>query len=386
MTSERKSKAKITHIITGLDLGGAEMMLWKLLSASDRNWDPLVVSLGEEGPLTSRIAGLGIPVHCLGLKRLVPNPFCLASCIGLMRRVRPQIIQGWMSHGNLAASCVQLASGVSARVAWNIRMSLEGIRNEKSTTRAVIRMGAAFSWHPSAIVYNSRIGAQQHEAIGYRAARRAVIPNGFDCEVFRPNEAARREVRAQFGLEQDSILIGLVARYHPMKDHANFVRAASLLASTLPRAYFVLVGNRLTKDQSKLSGLIRKMNLEGRFILLEERDDIGWITAAFDIACSASAWGEGFSNALGEAMACGVACVATNVGDTRFLIADTGIIVPPRDSEALARAICDLIHQGPKRRKELGLAARRRIESEFSLPQVARRYEMLYEECLAAPQ
>jgi glycosyltransferase involved in cell wall biosynthesis len=381
----RMSKTKIAHVITGLDLGGAEMMLWKLLSASTGNWDHVVVSLSGQGPMTSRIAELGVPVHSMGLRSPISNPFGWATCIGLIRRMRPQMIQGWMPHGNLAASGIQMASGVPARVAWNIRMSVSGIRNEKSSTRAVIRLGAAFSWHPAAIVYNSRIGAQQHEAIGYRAARCAVIPNGFDCEVFRPDAAVRREVRSEFGLEQDSVLIGLIARYHPMKDHANFVRAASLVASTLPGVHFVLVGNGIIKKQSKLSALIREMNLDARFILLDERDDIRWITAALDVACSASAWGEGFSNALGEAMACGVPCVATDVGDTRSIVADTGFVVPPRAPEAMAHAICDLI-RWPERRKQLGFAARKRIQSEFSLPQVVRRYETLYAECLAVPQ
>jgi glycosyltransferase involved in cell wall biosynthesis len=381
--SRTKTNLRVLHIITALDIGGAEMMLNKLLLASDKGRMTTVVALGPYGSMASRIAEAGARVHCLGISKSRPNPLHFVSVANLVREYRPHIIQGWMPHGNVAASLAQIVAGFSVPVVWNIRMSLENIRNEKLLTRCVIRLGRLISWHPAAIVYNSQTGAEQHEAIGYRSASRVVIPNGFDCNVFRPDKAERGRVRAELKLGDDVPLVGLVARYHPMKDHANFLRAVAVVYRTHPEARFLLVGSGPVEYRRNVSQLVDQFGLNECVLQLGERTDIASVTAALDIACSASAWGEGFSNALGEAMACAIPCVATNVGDSRFLLGETGHIVPKRDPEKLAGAICKLIEGGSEVREDLGAAARLRIQNEFALPEVARRYEGLYEKCLA---
>jgi glycosyltransferase involved in cell wall biosynthesis len=373
------------HIISGLDIGGAEMMLLKFLSASGDEWQSIVVSLKDEGSIGPSIAELGVPVECLRLRRYVPNPARFLSLLSLTKKFRPQVIQGWMPHGNLAASFTQFASRITAPVIWNIRMSLDAVDGEKLTTLVLIKIGAFLSGHPSAIIYNSRSGAKQHEKRGYRNAINAVISNGFDCDVFRPDEGAHGRMCEQLGLESSAILIGLVARLHPMKDHIGFLRAASLVSALHPASRFLLAGKGLTDGEPALTKLIKQLNLTGRVILLGERTDTPRFTAALDIACSSSAWGEGSSNVIGEAMACAVPCVVTDVGDSSYLVGDTGVTVPPRNPDALACAIGQLIAAGPAKRRELGIAARKRIESEFSLPEVVRRYEDLYRECLAVP-
>jgi len=370
------------HVINTLATGGAEMMLLKLLSATDGNWDPVVVSLADEGTIGPRILALGIPVYSLGLRRGVPSPFRALSIIPFVRRFRPQLIQGWMPHGNFMASLAGVSSQNRAPVLWNIRMSVYDIAKEHLLTAAAIRLGAFLSRHPAAIVYNSQIGARQHEALGYHPAKRIVIPNGFDCQMFRPDDYARRQVRAELGVGNDTILVGLVARYHCLKDHAGFLRAAGLVVQAHPAVHFVLVGKGMSREESTLMKLISEQLLQDRISLLGERYDIPPLTAALDIACSAST-GEGFSNAIGEAMACGVPCVVTDVGDSTYIVGDTGLSVPPRDPETLAQAISRLIDAGVTRRRQLGAAARRRIESEFSLPAIVRRYEDLYEKHLS---
>jgi len=373
---------RVMHIITGLDIGGAEMMLLKLLSASNGEWQSMVVSLKDEGSIGPSIAKLGVPVECLHLRPSAANPGNFLALLKLIRKFRPQIIQGWMPHGNLASSIAQFASRIPAAVIWNIRMTLDELDGEKAATMGLIRLGAFLSRCPSAIIYNSWSGAKQHENSGYRSALTVVISNGFDCEVFRPNGDSRCAIRKQLGIDFDAVLIGLVARYHPMKDHFGFLRAASLVSDVHPQSRFLLVGKGLVETELAITRFIEQLNLSGRVFLLGERTDTPQITAALDIACSSSAWGEGFSNAMGEAMACGVPCVVTDVGDSAFLVGDAGIIVPPRNPEALASAIGQLIDAGPTKRKELGMAARRRIETEFSLPKIATRYDDLYRECL----
>ena len=373
------------HVITGLDMGGAEMMLFKLLSASREYWQSIVVSLKDEGMIGPSIAKLGVPVECLHLRPYSPNPARFLSLFSLTRRFRPQVIQGWMPHGNLAASLTQFTSRIAAPVIWNVRMSLDVVDGEKLTTLGLIRLGAFLSRHPAAIVYNSLTGAKQHEKRGYQSAQSAVISNGFDCDVFRPDEEAHHQICEQLGLETTTILIGLVARLHPAKDHIGFLKAASLVSSIHPESRFLLIGKGMVASDPALNNLISQLNLTGRVLLLGERTDISQLTPGLDIACSSSAY-EGFSNSIGEAMACGVPCVVTDVGDSAYLVEDTGVIVPSRNPKALAHAIIQLIDAGSAKRKELGMAARRRIESEFSLPKVARRYEDLYKQCLACPQ
>jgi glycosyltransferase involved in cell wall biosynthesis len=372
------------HIITGLEMGGAEMMLLKVLSASREYQQSFVVSLKDQGLVGPSIAKLGVPVECLHLRPYAPNPARFLWLVGLTRKFCPQVIQGWMPHGNLAASLTQFGSRIAVPVIWNVRMSLDVVEGEKLTTLGFIRLGAFLSGHPNAIIYNSLSGAKQHEKWGYRSVQSAVISNGFDCNVFRPDEDAHGRVCEQLGLESSAILIGLVARLHPAKDHVGFLQAASLVYAMHPESRFLLVGKGLVEGEPKLTNLIRQCNLTGRILLLGERTDIPQITAGLDIACSSSAY-EGFSNSIGEAMACEVPCVVTNVGDSAYLVGDTGMIVPPRNPDALAHAIGQLIDAGPAKRKELGMAARRRIESEFSLSEIARRYEDLYNECLACP-
>lgn len=369
---------RILHVITGLDTGGAEMMLLKLLSAGASVASSAVVSLGSKGTLGPRIEALGVPVLGLGLTRVMPNPIAALTLLRFARRSGADLVQGWMYHGNLAASLARLGMQRRVPVLWSIRQSLYDIGAERRTTAAAIRLGARLSWRAAAVIYNSETSAVQHEALGYRASRRVVIPNGFDCEVFRPSEVARQRVRAALGIEQDAVVIGLFARFHPMKDHRGFLQAAAALAGAHPAVRFLLVGKGVDANEPALARVIAERGLQPNVLLLGERSDMPELTAALDVACSASARGEGFANVIGEAMACGVPCVVTDVGDSARIVGATGIVVPARDPDALARALGELLGAGPARRHELGVAARRRIETDYSLPAIAERYLALY--------
>lgn len=368
---------RVMHVITGLSTGGAETMLLKLLSAASGSMEHVVVSLGEEGTIGPRIAALGVPVHCLGLRRNAPNPFRALSILPLARRIGPQLIQGWMYHGNLMASMAALALRHKPPVLWNIRQTVYDLRRERWPTAKFIRLGARLSSRPAAIIYNSQTSATQHESLGYGAEKRVIIPNGFDCQLLRPDEAARKAVRTELGIADDTVLVGLVARYHPMKDHVGFLQAAAMIARSYPQTRFVLAGAGVSSTQPELVKAIQQNELWD-CVMLGERSDIPRLNNAFDIGCSASAWGEGFSNSIGEAMACGVPCAVTDVGDSAYIVADTGLLAPPHAPEVLAKAIAGLIEIGRSGRRQLGTKARQRIETEFSLPAIVRRYEDLY--------
>jgi len=359
-------------------------MLLKLLSArGDSAKDTVVVVLADAGTVGPRIAALGVPVFSLNIRRDRPNPFIIVSLIRLLRRFKPDIVQGWLIHGNLIASLASLLAGRRGPVLWNVRQSLDGITTESRLTTFLLRLSALFSCHADAIIYNSLCGAAQHEALGYCAARRVFIPNGFDCERFFPSSEKRRAARAELGVADDAILIGLIGRFHPIKGHRIFFQAAALVARRDRLARFVLVGKGMTRDEPALLALLGEHDLGDRMFFLGERPDIPVLTAALDIACSSSL-GEAFSNTIGEAMASGIPCVVTDVGDSAVIVDGSGIVVPPNDPEAFARGIGELIEAGAEKRQALGAAARARILDNFALGDIARRYDDLYRRYLAA--
>jgi glycosyltransferase involved in cell wall biosynthesis len=353
-------------------------MLAKLLEADPTAHRQLVVALVSGGSLRSRVAATGAEVRDLGLVAGELNPFAIVRLARLISRWRPALVHGWMYHGNLAALLATRCLGRRIPLVWNIRHSLHDPANEKRMTRAVIRASAPLSRFADAVVYNSGAGARQHEAFGYSSARTEVIPNGFDPGRFRPDPAARARLRGTLGLDETTGVIGLVARYHPTKDHGTLILAAAALAAAGLDLFLVMLGENVTPHNGELAGAIAAAGLTRRVALLGERTDVAQVVPAFDVAVLSSR-GEGFPNVLGEAMACGVPCVATDVGDCRFLLADCGEVVPPGDPPALAAALRAMLQLPLEQRVARGAAGRARIEQHFTMPVVARRYRALYE-------
>ena len=376
---------RVVHIINGLGTGGAEMMLLKLVSHTDRKrFESIIVSLRDYGGLRSKFKDMGVPVYTLGMRPSLATPRCIWRLAKTIRRLNPDLIQGWMYHSNLAA---QLAGSLQPKptpVLWNVRGSHYVLKEQKPQTAAIIWLSGKLSALPAKIINNSTVSAiNHHRRLSYRADRQVIIPNGFDTLTFVPSLEARQSVRSELRLADDAVLIGLIARYDGMKDHANFLRAASLLVKTNSDVHFLLAGNGVDQNNEALTRMIRNQPFSDRLHLLGERSDIPRLTAALDIATSSSAHSEGFSNTIGEAMSCGVPCVATDVGDSAFIVGDTGRIVPPRDEEALAKAWGDLLNLGQERLRELGAMARQQVIEKFSLDAVVHQYEILYEQVLS---
>jgi len=243
----------------------------------------------------------------------------------------------------------------------------------------LLRALARLSGWPDVVVANSKVGKAFHESLGYHPRRWAVIPNGFDVKRYRPDREARVRVRRELGCDPDTPLIGLIARYDPMKDHATFLRAASLLLRRQARARFALAGRGAEAENAVLAKTIKALGLGSAVHLLGERSDIPKIMAALDLLSMSSAFGEGSPNVVGEAMACGVPCVVTDVGDAARIVGETGKVVPPRSPEALADAWLALLALSADERARLGVAARRRIETSFALSEIVVQYEDLSE-------
>jgi glycosyltransferase involved in cell wall biosynthesis len=369
---------KIVHLITGLQVGGAEIMLYKLLSRMDaERFHNIVVCMTDEGQVADWIRRLGIDVHALRMRRGRPSMGAVLRMVRLLWRERPAILQTWLYHADLLGLLTARLAGCP-RIVWNIRSSNLEMYGHKRLLRYTFRTCARLSSHPDAIIVNSVAGRRDHRRIGYHPRAWVLIPNGFDTERFRPDPRARC-LRSELGLSSDTFLIGLVARFDPLKDHATFLRAASIFHCCRPEVHFVLAGRDVDSGNPAIARLVEQGKLTGAVHLLGERRDVPRLTAGLDVATSCSV-SEGFPNAVGEAMASAVPCVVTDVGDSALLVGDTGLVVPPGRPDQLAEAWMRMVELEPAARQRLGDAARQRILSTFGLDAISRRYQDLYKE------
>jgi len=386
INATRTRPISILFLTTGLEVGGAELMLCRLLSRIDKTrFMPSVISLRKLGPLSKKIEALGIPMRSLGMHPGRPNPVALLRLARWLREIRPDLISTWMYHADLIGGlAAKLAGGIP--VVWAIRQSDLSREGNTWLTLQTVKVCAAMShWLPIRIMCNSEASRKAHAAVGYPSEKMIVIPNGSDVIAFRPCPDARQSVRKELEIADEVPLIGLVGRFHPLKDHRNFVQAAAFLHRDRPDVHFLLCGNDVTWDNRHLARWIRDAGIAGRCRLLGRRYDIPRLTAALDIAASSSL-GESFASVIVEAMSCGVPCVVTDVGDSAWIVGQTGRVVPPRNPRELAKSLRELVELGRDGRDRLGRAARCRVKEHFDLPEMVARYQKLYQDVADMPQ
>lgn len=360
-------RVRVLHIIGSLETGGAETALARICQATHAlDLEHRILVLSRTGPIEGELQVAGIPILA---PRVRPSDL---AC--LVAGWRPHVVQGWMYHGSLAALVLRSVVFPSASLAWNIRCGLDTPGQYRRSTRGLIRLLAKLSHIPDAILYNAVSARVGHEKAGYARDRGEVIPNGFNLEIFRPAPVSRQELRSELGLPEEARIIGLVARFHTEKNPGLFLRALSRLPA---HVHGLMAGPGMVLENPDLANQIQALGLPGRVHLMGERRDLPRIMAGLDLAVSAS-WNEGFSNVLGEAQACGVPCVATEVGDSGLLIGGLGRLVPPGEDEAMIQAIVDLLGLPQEERSALGRRCRQRMEDSFGLPLAARRYSDLY--------
>jgi glycosyltransferase involved in cell wall biosynthesis len=372
----------VTHVITALTSGGAEEMLYRLLLHTDRStFEHRVVSLTNIlEPTGNKIEALGVPVHTLGMRPGVPDPRGVRRLARWLRLDRPDVVQTWMYQADLVGGLAASSLGI-VPVVWGIHSTYLDPQSEKQLKIWVVRANAWLSrWLPVRIVCCAEASMENHAQLGYVKEKMLVIANGCSPTTFSPDPEARQAVRKELGIKEGRPLIGLVARFDSPKDHHNFVQAAALLRTRVPGVQFLLCGDEITWDNRTLASWIDTAGIRSCCHLLGRRQDIPRLTAALDIATSSSSYGEAWPLVIGEAMACGVPCVVTDVGDSALIVGDTGWVVPPKDPEALADAWQELLTLGPDVRACLGLAARERIKKHFSLASTVAEYQELYKE------
>lgn len=355
-------------------------MLQKLLGQIDRRrFTPEVISLTGMGELGVRLNAIGVPVHTIGMSRGVLGPIAIFRLARLIKFLQPDLVQTWMYHADLLGGLAARFAGFK-QVVWCIRHSDLSKSKNKRTTLWVVKVCVLLSrWVPVKIISCSHRAKHVHAQAGYVRKKIHVIPNGFDLRLFSPNSAARTWVRDELGLAVDAPIVGLIARVDPQKNHLGFIEAAALVKAELPGVQFLLVGTGVDSSNQELVRAIAAAGLGSSVHLLGRRDDVPRLMASLDVLASSSD-GEGFPNVLGEAMACGVPCVVTDVGDSAEIVGDTGRVVEPGDMAGLANGLIELLRMPKPQREELGTRARARISSHYEIGAVTRMYESFYEE------
>ena len=367
---------KVLHVINSLAVAGAELMMVRLVEAMDRErFEHTVVSLLDVDGLAPRLRSAGIRCETVGMRGGASVASGLPRLIKLMREVRPDVVQTWMYHSNLLGLLANRCAG-NAPLSWSIHASELDPSTCSSALKVSIRLGARLSSVPRATVFNSYAAAKWHQRIGYRFRHWKFIPNGIAVDSYRPDAFARERFRNEIGLRPDAVLIGTVGRYDPLKDYPTFLRAFAQLHVVEPKAHAVMVGDELDADNRELMQLASTLGVAGKVHMLGARADIHSILPGFDVFVLASS-SEACPTALIEAMACGVLCVATDVGDAARIIAGTGKVAPPRDPAALCVACIEVL---AKRSDFPGAAARQRILDSYSLGSMTKGFADLFED------
>lgn len=365
---------KVLHLISTLDVGGAEQNLLRLISTMDKStFQNHVVCMKKTGIVGQKMEKTDTPVYSLNMKKGVPDIRAVLRLRFLARLMRPDIIQCWMYHANLMGLTIPNRS----RILWNIRCSDLDLSIYGNVYRFAVMAGARLSSLPYAVAANSIAGRDVHIKLGYNPKKWVIIPNGFDTEIFKPDLEARSQIRAGLNIPNDALVIGLIGRFDPVKDHATFFSAASLFLRSHPDALFILAGRGITDQNHCMRDYTEAITDQKKFYLLGEREDIPRIISAIDIATSSSI-SEGFPNAIGEAMACGVPCVATDAGDSGLLMGDTGLLINRKSPQDLCKAWDMIARITPEARLEMGARGRERIQKLYSQDKTTRSYEDLY--------
>ncbi|GMW06409.1 MAG: hypothetical protein AMXMBFR8_12060 [Nevskiales bacterium] len=374
---------RILFITSGLRIGGAENILLRLVVALEsRGYRCGVISLTGEGEIAGDFRRSQIGVSCVNLRKPWRIAWDVPHLLRTVRSFRPDLLQGWMYHGNIAAIAAGTAVSRRAPVVWGVRQCVYDLASENSSTRRVIRLSAKVSGRTAASVYPSRTSAMQHQKLGFRSRLSAIIPNGIDRHRLRPNPEIRTAVRGRLGLLPDHLVIGHVARFDPIKNHAGLVDAAAMLIVSIPMVRLVLVGPGVDNHNPVLLGWLEQHRIMDKVLLLGSRNDVPELMAAFDVFCLPSI-SEAFPNALAEAAACGLPCVATDVGEAAAIVGDDGLLVPVRDHDGLVSALRKALTWTASQRSSVGMRLRHRVTERFSAEAMTDAFDGLYQSVLA---
>jgi glycosyltransferase involved in cell wall biosynthesis len=312
----------------------------------------------------------------MGMRPTRPNILAFLRLVRLIRQLRPTVIQTWLYHGDFFGGLAARCAG-RREIVWGIRNTGFVERSSRMTV-VIMRACALLSKHvPRVIVCCAQSARASHKKWGYCSPRMRVIPNGFVLPDLSQRRSWRQALRKELGLDLEGIVVGMIARFDPLKNHELFIQAATALARSHREVKFMLVGRNVDDTNPQLMRWIAESGIPERFVLTGQRRDINHCLAAMDVLCLTSTF-EGFPNVVAEGMAMGVPCVVTDAGDARHIVADTGWVVPVKDASQLSDVLGSVVSMSPALLRQRGELARRRIEQHFSVAATLRLFELAY--------
>lgn len=354
-------------------------MLSRLVRAMDPSASMhMVVSMTGDGALGAELREAGIEVRGLGLTRgqvsIVPVP----TLRRWVREWHADVLQTWMYHADLLGTVATIGLA-RPHLVWNLRaahIDMERYRRLSGWTRALC---ARLSSRPALIIANSDAGVAAHRALGYAPRAWEVLPNGIDTSEYAPHPERRTIARRALGIPATATVVGVAARYDPMKGHDALAHVAASWLPCRPDVHVVVAGAGVDWAAPAYATLATaNPAVVPRVHLLGQRSDVADVWNACDIGCSPSN-SEGFSNAIVEAMACGLPVVVTDVGDSAHIVGDSTCVVPPAQPDALVACLGRLTDLPADERHAMGRRARQRVVDHFSLDQIATRYLDTYQ-------
>jgi len=371
---------RIVIIVTGLNNGGAERMLFNLAkSYKEKNHQVHVISLLDGGIYKSNLENIGIDVRGLGMERSrLPKFRHVFKLISHVKEIQPNIIQGWMYHGNLLASIAKFFLPNSVKLFWSVRQTLYSIRKETYLTRVVIYLNIFLSGMPKKIFFNSKLSQIQHEKKGFSKKNTILVPNGIDFESFRFQVSNRHKYRKRYGVANDIVLIGNFSRFHPMKNHEMFFNSLAKLPDNIIKKIKVLMAGNGVEISNPFFYDMQKKFPRDLFVFLGEIKNISEVMNSLDIFCLSSSWGDAFPNILIEALASEVFVVSTNVGDAKEIINDYGYISEINDEEFFSKLLLKSINLNKKNRNEIAKLGSDHVRKNFDIRNISEQYMSYY--------
>jgi len=358
---------ELLFLTRSLNYGGSQRQLVELLKGlSSRKISSAVVTLYAGGPFQAELERAGVPIYSLNKKTRWDVVRSVPRLLKLVRQVQPRVLHGYLGTANILTILVK-GFCPWVKVVWGVRSSNMELSRYGWLDQLLYWLEGRLSRFSDLIIVNSKSGLDYVMRSGFRQRKMVVVHNGINTKRFRPNDEAGRDFRLKHGIGRTETLIGLVGRLDPMKGHETFLRAASLLVTDGENVRFVCVGDGQKAYKEILRQLTESLGIAKSTIWLDEYAPIENLYNALDVLTSSSSYGEGFPNVIGEAMACGIPCVVTDVGDSKDIVGETGLVVPPNDVEALVTAWRRLMHAENSLKATKGKAARERIVQHFGL-------------------
>jgi glycosyltransferase involved in cell wall biosynthesis len=351
----QRNRMQVVHVITGMQVGGAEMLLSRIAPLQvQQGLDVSVVCLGPPGPISEKLTAAGVPLTHLGAKGMLHFPKALWQLYRLLKKQAPDVVHTWLYHADLLGGLASYLSGTP--VLWSLHHAGVGKSELKRSTYRILKILAKLSHSvPASILSCAQVASRTHASIGYATEKLHFLPNGTDCSQFCPQPQLAAALRESLGISATDLVLGIAGRYHPLKDYPNFLAAVAILQEKMPHVHVLACGHGVDEANPALQPLSSTLPHPERLHLLGNQSQLAGFYSALDLFT------------LGEAMACGVPCVATDVGDCAFLLADTGLVAPAEDPQALAAAWVKLLSLSTDARHALGQAAQERIRSQFGI-------------------